>query len=157
MVCGLLVFGGQRHRSAALQRLPVRMGGRKVRDQQIHQGMRFVRMISSKITHIHIDRNRLCLRPGVDAQVRLCQEHRGRHTARAMAVGRKGVGQVVNRLQAADLYRLHAVGYQLRSIDEPVAFALAIVEIGGEVQTVHNSVNGSTGVSCHLWAEVSQL
>jgi hypothetical protein len=63
--------------------------GLEQRHQALHQRMRLGRMVAAEIADVHIERHAALLGPGVDAQVRFGQQHRGRHAARPLGVAGK--------------------------------------------------------------------
>ena len=112
----------------------------KKHQQCVHKRLRLGRLVATKITHIHIQRHGGFFGPGVHAQVRLGQQHRGSDAARPIGTGGKAVHQLVDGLQPRSLHRLHAGGQQLVGFGEPVRLALAVAEISSEVQALHGVV-----------------
>ena len=109
----------------------------KRRQQGVHQAVRLGGMVAAKVADVHVHRDTHLLGPGVHAQVRLGQEHRSRHAAGAMFCSRKTVRELVDRLQTCCQNFLRAAAHQTRGIRQPSGIALAVVEVGGEVKTLH--------------------
>ena len=66
---------------------------------------RLGRMVGAEVADIDVERHGALLGPGVQAHVRLGQQHRGRDAARPVRRAGKGVEQLVDRLQAGRLAR----------------------------------------------------
>ena len=64
------------------------LGGKGV-DDALHQLARLARVVIREIADIDVDGDAACLWPGVDGQMRLCQQHGSRHPARLALIGRK--------------------------------------------------------------------
>ena len=109
----------------------------KQRDERRHQRLRLGGMIAAKVAHVHIQRDCLLLRPGVQAHMRLCQQHGGGESAGRCARHGKGVKQLGHGLQTRVLNRLHAPRASASRLGEPVRIALAAMKIGGEVKSLH--------------------
>jgi hypothetical protein len=79
------------------------------------------------------------LGPRVHAQVRLGQQHRGSHPARPQPSGRESVKQLGDCLQARRPHGLYAMLAQARCIGQPRGIALALVQVGGQVESLHGA------------------
>ena len=67
-------------------------------DQICHQTLSFKGIIAIKIANVYIQGGSAFFWPGVQAQVRLSQQHGGRDTTRTVPGGGKGVKQLCHRL-----------------------------------------------------------
>ena len=97
----------------------------------------FARVVRAEIANVHIQRYRALLRPGVHAQVRLCQQHRSRHAAGPMRAVGKGVEQCCYGLQAGLIHGLHAQCPKRLRVGQQSSTALAAVQIRRNVQALH--------------------
>jgi chromosome partitioning protein len=122
----------------ALQRLAQHPFWLKQCHQCIHQRLRLGGMVGSEIAHIHIHRHPGLLGPGVHAQVRFGQEHRGGHAAGAVWRGGERMGQLIDGLQAGTIDFTDAALDEPHGVGQPRRFALAAGQISGEVQALHS-------------------
>ena len=94
-------------------------------------------MITAKVAYIDIQRHGKLLGPGVNAQMRLRQKHRGRDATRAVLRGGKSVKKVGDRLKPGICNRLQATRTQRICVDQPMHGTAATVQISGQVQALH--------------------
>ena len=98
-------------------------------------------MVIAEIADVHVQRHRALLGPGVDAQMRFGQQHRGGDAtgAQLALVQRcgKAVEQLGHGLQTRFGHGLQQVLAQGLSVGQPLRRAVAAVEIGGQVQALH--------------------
>lgn len=105
--------------------------------QRRHERMRLGRMVATEIADVHIQRHRRRFGPGMHAQVRLGQQHGGRHAAGTVRGGREGVKEIRHGLQTGIVYGLYALRAQQRGIGQQRGRAGAAIQVGCEMQSVH--------------------
>jgi hypothetical protein len=81
------------------------------------------------------------------AQMRFRQQHGGCDAAGAVCRGGKGMHKMGHRLQTGRTSGLHAVRAQKRAVRQPLRLTLAVVKIGGKVQSLHGSHYGYQFIS----------
>lgn len=100
-------------------------------------------VVCTKVAYVNIQRHGTLLRPGVHAQMRLRQQYCCRHATWPVCRRWKAVEQLAYRLQTLRIDSIYAMFSQARSVCQPGAFALAVVQIGGEVKALHRGCFGA--------------
>ena len=105
----------------------------------LHQRARLARVVRGKVAHVHVDGDVARLRPGVDGQVRLGQQHRTGDATGLAVVGRKGDPFVIHQGQTTGVNLGAAQGGQGVGAQHVSRVASALVQISGQVQALHGN------------------
>ena len=134
---------GRFDQAAALQFLQALAAGLEQGQQSGEQGAGLGGVVGPHIAHVDIEAHGPQFGPGVHAQMRFGQQHRGGHTAGAGGAGRKRMHQLVDRLQPTGCHGVQAGLAQRWRVLQPVRRTAAVVQISGQVKAKHKRLHFS--------------
>jgi len=97
-------------------------------------------VVIAEIADVYIEGYGADFRPGMDGQVRFGEDDRAGHAGGLSADITKGVEQTADDGQSMALAGVNTIGLQSRGIEEQLRVAATVVQVGDQVQSVHDAI-----------------
>lgn len=114
-------------------------------EELLEQVFGFVGVVGGEVADEHVEGDATTVGPGVHGEVGFCEQEHAGDAAGALVVGRETVKFLADQGQSGFTGELPAAGGQHLGVFEQCRSAVAIVEIGGEVQALHLVSPGAWG------------
>ncbi|MPM79682.1 hypothetical protein SDC9_126721 [bioreactor metagenome] len=125
---------------AAANRMAFDAGRLEAGEELGEQGLCTPAVVAAEVADIQVQRDGADFRPGMNRQVRLGQDDRAGHACRLPRRIAKCMEQPADDCQAMALAGVHAIDFQARGIEQSRWGAAAVVQVGDQVQSVHDVI-----------------